>query len=174
LGKLIGGGSPVGSFGGKADIMALTDPRGSAGLTHAGTFNANPFTMASGLITLRDLAHDKIAAINRRGDDLRDWINESSSERGLPFTATGVGSLVQVHTATTPPTSCRESFQLSSLPLQAMFFLLLEEDVLAAPNRLLMTVSTPMGDAEMDTVKGAFDRAFSAMSVAGLRATPVG
>ena len=55
-----------------------------------------------------------------------------------------------------------------------MFFLLLEEDVLAAPNRLLMTVSTPMGDAEMDTVKGAFDRAFSAMSVAGLRATPVG
>lgn len=169
MGKIIGGGSPVGAFGGRADVMALTDPRGSDGLTHAGTFNGNPFTMASGLIALRDLTQEKMADINRRGNDLRDWINATCARLQLPFTATGIGNLVQLHVATSAPRSYRESSQLPKLPLQAMFFLLLEEGVFAAPNRILMTVTTPMTDTEMDKIKGAFDRAFSAMSQAGLR-----
>ena len=174
MGKIIGGGSPVGAFGGRADIMALTDPTRPEGLSHAGTFNGNPFTMASGLIALQDLTEEKMADINRRGNDLRDWINESCASRGLPFTATGIGNLVQLHAAPTAPKSYRESSQLSTLPLQAMFFLLLEGGVFAAPNRLLMTVTTPMGDAEMDKVKGAYERAFSAMELAGLRITAEG
>jgi glutamate-1-semialdehyde 2,1-aminomutase len=172
MGKIIGGGAPVGAFGGRADIMALTDPRRDGGLMHAGTFNANPFTMAAGLIAMQDLTEEKVDNINRRGDDLRSWINETTSDRGLPFVATGVGNLVQVHAGSTPPRSFRESKDRPKLPLSALFFLLLEEGVFTAPNRILMTISTAMGDAEMKQVKGAFDTAFTSVAGAGFRLAP--
>ena len=55
LGKIIGGGLPVGALGGRADVMALFDPRRDDRIGHGGTFNANPLTMAAGLATLDEL-----------------------------------------------------------------------------------------------------------------------
>src|SRR5207245_1561580 len=52
FGKIIGGGLPVGAFGGRADVMSYYDPRkGAARISHGGTFNANPATMAAGVAT---------------------------------------------------------------------------------------------------------------------------
>ncbi|MCH8225826.1 MAG: aspartate aminotransferase family protein, partial [Chloroflexi bacterium] len=58
LGKIIGGGFPVGAFGGREDIMELYDPTKGAKVSHAGTFNANPITMLAGAVTLEQLTDD--------------------------------------------------------------------------------------------------------------------
>ena len=85
LGKLIGGGLPVGAFGGSEDLMAMTDPRGRGVLTQSGTFNANPLTMSAGLHALRKLTPEAIGRLNGNGDDLRAWINGECARRGLPL-----------------------------------------------------------------------------------------
>jgi glutamate-1-semialdehyde aminotransferase len=54
LGKLIGGGLPIGAFGGRADIMNLYDPARPGGFHHSGTFNGNPLTMAAGIASVTD------------------------------------------------------------------------------------------------------------------------
>jgi len=66
LGKIIGGGLPVGAFGGRRDIMAYYDPRqGAARISQGGTFNANPVTMAAGLATLNALTPEGVRAARR-------------------------------------------------------------------------------------------------------------
>ena len=72
LGKLIGGGFPLGAFGGREDIMALFDPsRGPPAIPHPGSYNANPVSLAAGLATLELLTRDTIARLNRTGERLR-------------------------------------------------------------------------------------------------------
>ena len=169
MGKIIGGGTPVGAFGGRADIMAVADPRNPDSLMHAGTFNANPLTMAAGLHTLQALTPEAAERINGLGDDLRDWINRTCRERDLPLVATGYGSVVQVHAGITLPRSFRESAALPKLPLQLLFLSMLGDGVFVAPNRLLMTISTAITDEDMATIRTAFENGFSLLALGGFR-----
>ncbi len=170
MGKIVGGGTPVGAFGGREDIMSVTDPRDPNSLMHAGTFNANPLTMAAGLDTLRRFTPEAAARINQHGDDLRDWINRRAGELELPLVATGYGNAVQVHIATEAPRSFRESSVLPKLPLQVLFMSMLGDGVFVAPNRLLMTISTAMTDADLAKLRDAFESGFDLLRTAGLRA----
>jgi glutamate-1-semialdehyde 2,1-aminomutase len=169
MGKIIGGGTPVGAFGGRADVMAVADPRNPDPLMHAGTFNANPLTMAAGLHTLQALTPEAVERINRLGDELRDWINRTCRERGIPLVATGYGSLVQVHAGTKPPGSYRDSAELPKLPLQLIFLSMLADGVFVAPNRVLMTISTAITGENMDTIKAAFEKAFTLLAMGSFR-----
>jgi glutamate-1-semialdehyde 2,1-aminomutase len=90
LGKAIGGGLPVGAFGGREEVMALFDPHGPDPLEHGGTFTANPPTMRAGLAALELLDAAEIARINALGDRLRDALGA----RG--WTVNGRGSLTRV------------------------------------------------------------------------------
>jgi glutamate-1-semialdehyde 2,1-aminomutase len=90
LGKTIGGGLPVGAFGGRADVMAVLDPRTRDAVEHGGTFNANPTVMRAGLAALELLDAAAIARINALGDALRERM------RGLDYRVNGVGSLLRV------------------------------------------------------------------------------
>jgi glutamate-1-semialdehyde 2,1-aminomutase len=97
VGKYLAGGLSFGAFGGRRDLMAAYDPH-AGGLTHGGTFNNNAFTMAVGAAVHESLVDaDTLAAINKRGDGLRDALNATFAASPLPFTATGLGSLVNVH-----------------------------------------------------------------------------
>ena len=165
MGKIIGGGTPVGAFGGRADIMAVADPRNRDPLMHAGTFNANPLTMAAGLHTLRALTPEAVERINRLGDELRDWINRTCHERDVPLVATGYGSVVQVHVGTATPRSFRDSAAVPKLPLHLLFLAMLGDGVFTAPNRLLMTISTAITAEDMDTIKAAFEKAFTLLTL---------
>jgi glutamate-1-semialdehyde 2,1-aminomutase len=74
LGKWIGGGFPIGAFGGRADIMTKLDPRtkpADGGLSHPGTFNNNVFSMAAGAAACKALTAEKIQLINALGENLR-------------------------------------------------------------------------------------------------------
>lgn len=93
LGKLIGGGLPVGAFGGRADIMAVTDPFGDMKVALAGTFNANPLTAAAGLAGLRLLTPEVHERIDRLGGRLRSGLAEAAEQSGVPLRVEGGGSL---------------------------------------------------------------------------------
>src|SRR5207302_3293196 len=76
LGKIIGGGLPVGAFGGRADIMSAYDPRrGGARISHGGTFNANPLTMAAGVATLNALTPEAYRRLDALGERLRGGVS---------------------------------------------------------------------------------------------------
>jgi glutamate-1-semialdehyde 2,1-aminomutase len=91
LGKVIGGGFPVGAVGGAAEIMDLFDPRNPGHLVHGGTFSANPVTMRTGLAALRLLSADEIERINGLGDQLREALVTCG------WNVTGRGSLLRFH-----------------------------------------------------------------------------
>jgi glutamate-1-semialdehyde 2,1-aminomutase len=164
LGKLIGGGLPVGAFGGSAELMALTDPRVSDAMTQSGTFNANPLTMAAGLHALRGLTPDAIDTLNSNGDDLRRWINQQTARRGLSLLAGGYGSLLQLHVGSTLPTSYREATTRRVAPLTALFYLLMERGVFTAPSRVIIALSTAMGEPQFDEMKDALAGSFDVLA----------
>jgi glutamate-1-semialdehyde 2,1-aminomutase len=98
MGKVIGGGLPVGAVGGKAEIMtALFDPRaGRPKLAHGGTFNANPLTMAAGAAAMRlfdRAAFDRLSAL---GERLRAGLREAVKIAGVPATVKGAASMTSL------------------------------------------------------------------------------
>src|SRR4029450_11448735 len=94
LGKIIGGGMPVGAFGGRRDIMAQFDPTGSgARVAHAGTFNATPMTMLAGEVVMRTLTSDIYRRLADLGETLRRRLRAAFAELGVPAQVTGVASL---------------------------------------------------------------------------------
>ena len=110
LGKVIGGGLPVGAVGGRADIMtALFDPRpGRPRLAHGGTFNANPMTMAAGRAAMRlfDLAaFERLSAL---GDRLRKGLHEAVKISGAAATVKGAASLTSLFHVDAPARTYRD------------------------------------------------------------------
>jgi glutamate-1-semialdehyde 2,1-aminomutase len=98
LGKYLGGGLSFGAFGGRADLMGHYDPARKGGLSHAGTFNNNAFTMAVGAYVATELVGaDVLAAVNERGDRLRTGLQARFDAAPLPFCVTGLGSMLCVH-----------------------------------------------------------------------------
>ncbi|HEY0105785.1 MAG TPA: aspartate aminotransferase family protein [Rhizomicrobium sp.] len=97
MGKIIGGGLPVGAVGGRADIMTkLFDPRGPAKLSHGGTFNANPMTMAAGVAAMElfdRAAFDRLSAL---GERLRAGLREAIRIAKVPGTVGGATSMVSL------------------------------------------------------------------------------
>src|SRR5690606_2192444 len=93
LGKVIGGGLPVGAYGGRRDIMAHMAPEGP--IYQAGTLSGNPLAMAAGYATLQLLgepgAYDKLERLSAR---LAEGFAANSREFGVPMTINRVGSMV--------------------------------------------------------------------------------
>ena len=96
LGKLIGGGLPVGAFGGRQDVMSVTNPLGDLRVGLAGTFNGNPLTAVAGLATLRLLNPDSYEHLDRLSDDFRSGLAALVESAGLPLFVDGAGSLASV------------------------------------------------------------------------------
>ena len=96
LGKLIGGGLAVGAFGGREDIMSVTDPLGDMRVALAGTFNGNPLTAAAGVASLNLLSPDSFEHIDRLGEQLRSGLGAIVNDSELPLRVEGGGSLATV------------------------------------------------------------------------------
>ncbi|HZU32887.1 MAG TPA: glutamate-1-semialdehyde 2,1-aminomutase, partial [Candidatus Angelobacter sp.] len=93
LGKIIGGGLPVGAYGGRADLMDMIAPLGP--VYQAGTLSGNPLAMAAGLAVLRELrAHPEIyRQLEQRSAMLVDGVLAAARKKGVPLTANRVGSM---------------------------------------------------------------------------------
>jgi glutamate-1-semialdehyde 2,1-aminomutase len=94
FGKIIGGGLPVGAYGGRADIMEMIAPQGS--VYQAGTLSGNPLAMAAGIATLKTIDQDTnfYAGLESRGAELEAGIREALTDVGLAFTINRCGSML--------------------------------------------------------------------------------
>jgi len=158
LGKIIGGGLPVGAFGGRADIMGAYDPRkGGARISHGGTFNANPLTMAAGVATLGELTPAAYARLDQLGERLRSGVRVLARRRGLDAQITGVGSLFCLHWTGTPLTDYRSSRPDHPTTPLAVFMGLLNEGIMLT-QRGMGACSLAMTDADADRFVDALER----------------
>jgi glutamate-1-semialdehyde 2,1-aminomutase len=159
LGKVIGGGLPIGAVGGRADIMeAVFDPRGGRPkMRHGGTFNANPMTMAAGVaaMTLLDLpAFDRLSGL---GDRLRKGLGEAVKISGAPATVRGATSMTSlIHLEADLPThrhviQAMEAHPEAAKRAEAFFRHLLNHGVMiGAPGHFVL--STALTEADIDQV----------------------
>ncbi len=158
LGKIIGGGLPVGAFGGRADIMSAYDPRrGGARISHGGTFNANPVTMAAGLATLNALTPEAYARLDELGDRLRTGVTRLLASTRRKGQITGVGSLFCLHWTTGPLTDYRSSRPRDAEAPLRVFMGLLNEGILLS-QRGMGACSLAMGDEHADRFVNALAR----------------
>ncbi len=155
LGKYFGGGMSIGVFGGRAELIARFDPRRADALGHAGTFNNNVLTMAAGLAGLTEvLTEPALAALNRRGDNLRERLNALFAERGVALQASGLGSLLTLHATERPLRSAADLAGIDPRIKELIFFDLLERGIWMA-RRGFMALSLPFGEAQVDQLVAA-------------------
>ncbi len=162
LGKLIGGGLPIGAVGGAAAIMESTDPRRADALAHSGTFNGNRLAMVAGAAALDALDRAAIDRINLLGDRLADGIAGAVQARDLPLSITACGSLMNLHSL--PEVLTADDAQAAAeQPLKRLLHLtLLEHGIFIAPRGELCT-NTAMDETTIDTALAAIGRAFDAL-----------
>jgi glutamate-1-semialdehyde 2,1-aminomutase len=162
LGKVIGGGLPVGAYGGRRDIMELIAPSGP--VYQAGTLSGNPLAMAAGLATLTALTpalHAKIALRTRR---LVEGLREIAARIGIPFTADSAGTMWGFFFRAEPVRSYADA-RLCDVALFGRFFhAALERGVYLAPSAFEAAfMSAAHGDLE---VGHALERLEGAMRAA--------
>ena len=157
LGKIIGGGFPVGAFGGRRDIMELFDPTKGPRVDHSGTFNANPMTMVAGKVTMEELTPGVYTRLASLAERLRDGVRAVGAELEVPIQATGLGSLFGIHFSASPVRSYRDVAASDKELKQRVFWGMMNEGIFCSPN-LVLCISTPMGEQEVDTFVEAFRR----------------
>lgn len=135
VGKLIGGGLPVGAVVGRAEVMSALDPFNARGIEHGGTMTANPVTMAAGIAALDRFDAAAVERLNGLGDRLRAALADAVQADG--WTVRGSGSLVRPF----PPEGTPAKQQQL-----ALWWAAYERGVLMTPNALL-ALSTPMDEA---------------------------
>ena len=176
LGKIIGGGFPVGAFGGRRDIMQLFNPLVEAdSLFHSGTFNGNNMTMTAGLAAMRRLDEAAIERINSLGERLRDGINGVFQSQGIRAQCLGYGSLQQIQWTDQPVVTLADARRASDDlgRLRELLHLELLNRGVYTSNRGMFCMSTPMRDGEIDlalaAVEGALELLQPYMREAALR-----
>lgn len=165
LGKIIGGGFPVGAIGGRAEVMAVFDPTdGKPALPHGGTFSANPVTMRAGLAGMDLLDAAAFERLDAIGAAVRDGIDEAFKRHGVPGGTVGMGSLLKIHFTDRPVRDYRSAqITPAEAARQAAFnHALLNEGVLMAGYGL-MALSTPMTDDDVSAVVHAASAALTAI-----------
>jgi glutamate-1-semialdehyde 2,1-aminomutase len=164
LGKVIGGGLPVGAFGGKAEIMAKLAPLGP--VYQAGTLSGNPVAVAAGLATLAKIQtpgfHERLAILTRR---LVDGLSAAARDAGVIFSAASVGGMFGVYFRASPPTSYAEIMACDKEAFNRFYHLMLLEGVYLAPSAFEAGfVSAAHSESDIDTTVAAAARAFARLA----------
>ena len=157
LGKLIGGGFPVGAIAGRADVMDVMNPLAETVLfPHSGTFSANPITMTAGLTAMKLYDEDAIDRVNALATRAMDGIRTAIIETGVKASVTGGGSMFRVHLSQQPPSNYRDAFP-SADDTRRLNVLLdhLFDAGLIMINTCSATISTAMSEAEIDALIAA-------------------
>jgi len=95
LGKIIGGGFPIGVVGGKRELMEMVAPIG--GIYQAGTFNGSPTSLAAGMATLDVLEKERVLErLNTTGDDMRKALSQIVEDLGLGYSVVGIASMFKI------------------------------------------------------------------------------
>jgi len=133
LGKVVGGGMPVGAFGGRRDIMQCLAPLGP--VYQAGTLSGNPVAMAAGLATLKLLqAPGFFENLSATARQLTTGLMSIARERGIAFSAQSVGGMFGLYFRETPPKSYAEVMQCDKAAFNRFFHFMVDQGVYFAPS----------------------------------------
>ena len=160
LGKVIGGGLPVGAYGGKKEIMERIAPSGD--IYQAGTLSGNPLAMSAGLATLSQLTEESYDYFGKLADQLEAGLKKVFAKHDQPITVNRAGSMIGFFLTEGPVTDF-DSANTSDLELfRAMYQALLDEGVYLPPSQFEgMFLSTKHTEADIETTINAFDKALS-------------
>jgi glutamate-1-semialdehyde 2,1-aminomutase len=161
LGKVLGGGLPVGAYGGRSDLMALVAPEGP--MYQAGTLSGSPVAMAAGLATLQAFSDDAggYPGLERRTEELASRLCDVAEDHGFPFSVPYVGSLLWLLPA-------ENQFPRDAAPLapeavqrySALHQAMRAEGTYLPPSPYEVAfLSTAHDEAVLDHVVGCFERA---------------
>ena len=151
LGKIIGGGYPVGAIAGREELMDLFSPLKPDFLAHSGTFNGNPVTMVAGVAALTELTGAAIDGINHLGATLRTNLTKALRDAGIIAQVTGTGSLAQLHFTKEEVMDWR-SASSARLDIRSLLHLWLLNHGIFPAGRMMFSISTPMGEKEIDVL----------------------
>ncbi len=163
--KIIGGGFPVGAFGGRAAIMEQFDPSRAGSLSQSGTFNGNAVTMVAGLAAMEAYGADEVSRINALGDRLREGLGGALREAGVAGVVTGYGSFAGVHLGPERVRDYRDAARGDRALGRLLHLALLLEGVFCAP-RLMWCASTAMDEGTIDEAVVVFTRALARIRAA--------
>ena len=160
LGKVIGGGLPVGAFGGRADIMACLAPLGP--VYQAGTLSGNPVAVAAGLATLQQVQqagfYERLALTTRQ---FTEGLNAIAKQKGIAFSAQSIGGMFGLYFREKVPTRYAEVMQSDKEAFNRFFHAMLEAGVYLAPSAFEAGfVSAAHGEVEIGTTLEAAQTSF--------------
>ena len=166
LGKIIGGGFPVGAVAGRREVMSVFDHTGSFKVHHGGTFNANPVTMTAGLATMKQMTPDAYDRLNRMGDYIRERIAQTLGERGIPVAVCGKGSLFIAHLTDEQPVDFRtlKGYSRTQPAYGELCHEMLAHGIITSPRGIFGCLSTPMTEVELDAFVEALDQSLTALN----------
>jgi glutamate-1-semialdehyde 2,1-aminomutase len=163
LGKIIGGGLPVGAFGGRREIMAQLAPSG--GVYQAGTLSGNPLAMAAGRTTLQLLRDENpYPALNRRAEEFCAEIDRCFCKHGIPHYGARVGSMFCTYFTSGPVHNYADAQRSDTALFTRYFAGMLAEGIYLAPSQFEAGfLSAAHGEAEIQQTIAALDRVLGAL-----------
>lgn len=166
LGKIIGGGFPVGAIAGRSEVMKVLDPREpNLRFPHSGTFSANPVTMTAGYVAMELFDREAVAKLNALTDKAVCQIREVIRLADVPVSVTGAGSMFRFHLTPAPPVSYREAYQTKEAVAvinELLDYMYFTEKILMI-NTFSCMFSTALTQNETDRLSEGLFRAFKAL-----------
>lgn len=161
LGKVIGGGLPVGAFGGRKDIMSVLAPLGP--VYQAGTLSGNPVAVTAGLTTLKLIQapgfYDQLTAQTAK---LMDGLKQAAQKAGVTFSAQSVGGMFGLYFSASNPTSYAEMMQADKTAFNKFFHSMLDSGIYLGPSAFEAGfVSAAHTDADIEQTVQAATSAFA-------------
>ena len=154
LGKIIGGGMPIGAYGGRAEHMDLVAPAGP--VYQAGTLSGHPLSMAAGLATLAELESGRYRALEDTAATIEAGLLDAAKRAGREVAVARVGSLLTVFFRSTPPTDATEALASDRAAYSRFFGAMLDQGVLLPPSQFeAWFVSMAHGPAEIEATLAA-------------------
>jgi len=147
FGKIIGGGLPIGAFGGNGKIMRMYDPEAKT-MYHSGTFNGNAISMAAGIAAMKAYGENEVSHINKLGELFRSECNKVFKEVGIDIWVNGVGSLNNIIFSNGKITEYRGIAKSHEELNVLMGLALINKGIFMAP-RGMFCISTPMTEVEI-------------------------
>ncbi|AKM19936.1 glutamate-1-semialdehyde 2,1-aminomutase [Geobacillus stearothermophilus] len=160
LGKVIGGGLPVGAYGGKAEIMELVAPSGP--VYQAGTLSGNPLAMIAGYETLRQLTPETYEEFKRKAARLEEGLRQAAEKYDIPHTINRAGSMIGLF-FTNEPVVNYETAKTSDLELFAAYYReMANEGIFLPPSQFEgLFLSTAHSDEDIEYTIAAAERVFA-------------
>ncbi|HEV7797519.1 MAG TPA: aminotransferase class III-fold pyridoxal phosphate-dependent enzyme, partial [Pyrinomonadaceae bacterium] len=168
LGKIIGGGLPVGAYGGSRELMRNIAPTGS--IYQAGTLSGNPLAMTAGLLTLRRLRNESIyEKLEQHSARLCEGLSSAATDAGFKTITNRVGSMWTTFFTEEPVTNWTTANKSNRELYGKFFHAMLDEGVYLAPSQFEAGfVSTTHTDAIIDQTISAARRAFEVLALGPL------